>query len=300
MKTCYMYSFITPYDPSLRDNDTIPPLGVVPVVLKSRSTGECRNLEAAIIGTSNTIKAFRFTIPDTENDTIASEDWERFFKYRKLMLDCIRLTYDPCTEYARPRGDDDIMTIWHFRAPGEGPSLDLKIDHPIDPEYRVNVDAIKHFFAIPEEQRPIIHLLADSGDFRTSIHFRFLSLYKIVEMHYKITANKRFNAFIEPLLPIFQKVYPEITTIPAACSLLTGLRDRCAHIMVGLGSLGFSHFDADNAELFKAMPVIRQIAVACANANYPNSPLRLSVTPEGVAEQIAEMERRGLDPKRLL
>ena len=34
MKTCYIYSFLTPHDESLTDNKDTPPLGVVPVMLK--------------------------------------------------------------------------------------------------------------------------------------------------------------------------------------------------------------------------------------------------------------------------
>ena len=223
MKTCYMYSFIRPVDEVTTDNNDSPPLGVVPVILK-----DGRTLEAAILGTPTTIKAFRLAVPNIENDALGPEDHRRFFNLRKLMLDCIRAVYDPSAEYFS-RGDE-IMSVWTFREPGEGPLLALKIAEPLNPEYRINVEGIRRLFAAPQSLRPIIHLIADGGDFRLPMQFRFLSFYKIIEMHYKITSNKRFNAFIKPLFPLFEIVYPGITTVTELCGYLARLRNRCAHI----------------------------------------------------------------------
>jgi hypothetical protein len=294
MKTCYIYSFITPVDNEvIIDNKDIPPLGVVTVNLK-----DGRIFEAAILGTPNTIKAFRLAIPNIENDTLGPEDRRRFFDLRKLMLDCIRAVYDPSAEYFRR--SDEVITLWNFPEAGTGPSLAVKIAEPLNPAYRVNVEGIRRLFCVPQNLRPIIHLIADGGDFRLPMQFRFLSFYKIIEMHYKITSNKHFNEFIKPLLPLFDTMYPGITTVKELCAHLTCLRNRCAHIKLTTGDLGFSHFEAESDELLKAMPIIRRVAVKCISVNYPDSPMKFTATPEELAEQWAEMERRGEEPVRVV
>ena len=183
--------------------------------------------------------------------------------------------------------------MWNFLQPDEGPSLTIRITEPLNPDYRVNVEGIRRLFAAPQNLRPIIHLIADGSDFRLPIQFRFLSLYKIIEMNYRVSSNKRFNELIMPFLPLFQTVYPEVTTSAALCKRLAILRNRCAHIKLTTGELGFSHFEAENDELFKAMPIIRRVAVKCISINYPDSPLKFGATPEELAENWAEMERRG-------
>jgi hypothetical protein len=298
MKTCYMYSFVAPLDPELKDDGTVPPLGVVPVVITSRSTGVSRHLEAAILGIPNTVKAFRFTIPDVNGETLDPDDYKRFLRYRNFMLDAIRICYEPTAEYFRH--GDNVYVMYHFREPGESPALSLRIAEPINPDYRVNVEGLQRLFAAPDNLRPMVHLIADGGNFHLPIHFRFLSFYKIIEMHYKtITPNKTFCAFLKPLLPIFQAEYPDVTTCKQACSILKSLRDRCAHIVVGRGDLGFSHIAAEQDEVFKAMPIVRHVAIKAIRVNHPDAPLQFSASPDDFAETTEEMKRRGQQPQRL-
>jgi hypothetical protein len=42
----------------------------------------------------------------------------------------------------------------------QGPSLALKITEPLNPDHRVNVEGIRRLFAVPQNLRPIIHLIA--------------------------------------------------------------------------------------------------------------------------------------------
>ncbi len=115
----------------------------------------------------------------------------------------------------------------------------------------------------------------------------------------KITPNKNVNAFLKPRLAIFRTEYPDVITPEAACGVLRNLRDRCAHIVVGRGDRGFSHLETPPDELVKALPIIRHLAIQCVRLHYPDAPLQLASSPEDLAEQLAEMERRGLEPKQL-
>ena len=161
MKTCYIYSFLAPIDDEeFKDNNDIPPLGTIPI---TRGTAPTR--EAAILGTPNRVKAFRLAIPDKEGDTLDPADLRKFFKYRKLMLDSIRLAYDPSAEFYRQ--DDEVFYAYNFTDAGEGPNLGLRIAEELNPDYRVNVEGIRRLFAVPVSLRPIIHLLADGSAARS-------------------------------------------------------------------------------------------------------------------------------------
>jgi hypothetical protein len=98
--------------------------------------------------------------------------------------------------------------------------------------------------------RTVIHLLADSSDYRLPIQFRFLSLYKIIELHFKITTNKKFNKFIEPFIEKFQQFEQNVKTVADLCRTLNTLRSRCAHIELPSGALGFSHPRAERSLFF--------------------------------------------------
>jgi hypothetical protein len=145
----------------------------------------------------------------------------------------------------------------------------------------------------------VVHLLADGSDFRLPIQFRFLSFYKIIELHFKITTNKTFNAFIEPFVPQIQELYPNVRTVAQLCRILSKLRNRCAHIELTTGDRGFSHPEAELEELYKAFPVLKQVAIKCMRVKYPDSHLRFAATPEESAADFAQMERDGLKPNRV-
>ena len=214
------------------------------------------------------------------------------------MIDCIRMAYEPTAEWFRLQ--DGIFTTWNFIENGKGPSLALRVTQPLNPDYRVNIEGISRLFAAPRNLRPILHLLADGGDFRLPVQFRFLSLYKIVEMHYKITNNKKFSKFVSPSILDFQSLNSNIKTIKDLCTNLARLRNRCAHIKLSTGDHGFSNFESENDELLKAMPIIRRVAIRCISENYPDSPLRFAASDEELAQQFGEMEDRGESPVRII
>ena len=92
----------------------------------------------------------------------------------------------------------------------------------------------------------------------------------------------------------------DASTSQKLCFHLGRLRNRCAHIKLTTGDLGFSHFGAESDELVKALPTMRCVAVKCIGVNYPNSPIKFSTTPEEMAERWAEAERQGEQPIRVL
>lgn len=293
MKTCYLYSLLAPVGEHFEDTRASPPpLVDIPIELK-----DGRQWGFAILGRPDKILAVRITIPEMEGPIIDPEDYKRYLKLRLFALDCIRINYDPTIEYFRQ--NDAVFSMHNFIEPEAGPNFQINIGQPLNPDYRVNAMGLKFLMAAPPDMRAIIHLLAEGNDYRLPIQFRFLSFYKIIELHYTITTNKVFNEFIQPFLPSFQELYPEASTIGKLCTALGKLRARCAHIELKSGERGFSHPEAELEEAAKAMPLITRIAIQCIRANYPDSPLRFSSSPEQSAADFEQMERDGLNPVKV-
>jgi len=296
MKTCYIYSIVVPFAGEFKDNQSTPPLMVIPIKLK-----DGRLWEGAVLGTQTTITAIRVSIPNIPEENpegyLAEDDFKLFVRLRIYMLDCIRLIYNADAEYLRQ--EDQILSFRYFLEPDEGPDSALKISMPINPDYRVNSEGLKALIGAPESLRPIIHLMADGADTKLPIQFRFLSYYKIIEIHYKITTNKRFSKFITSFISEFKSIYPTVSSVAQLCKRLSMLRNRCAHIKLTTGEFGFSHLEAKADDLIKTMPIIRRVAVHCIIVNHPDSPIKFSTSPEETAAQIAEMVAVGKNPIRI-
>lgn len=293
MKTAYVYSFIRPVPEDFKDDGTSEPLVAVPVELK-----DGRTWQAAVLGTPSAVRAVRISIPGLEGEKIPEEDLKRSMRLRDYILDCVRMAYDPSAEYLG--NGEHTLSAWNFRGPEEGPHLDLKISEPLNPDYRVNAEGLKHLIAAQPKIRPIVHLIATGSDPRIPAQFRFLSFYKIIELHYRVTANARFNKFIETHVSEFQALNPAIRSARDVCRLLTTLRNKCAHIKLTKGEFGFSHIEGKADELVRMMSLLRRIAIRCVNVNHPQSSLRFASTPEEAAAHFAEMEAAGLKPVRVI
>jgi hypothetical protein len=115
-----------------------------------------------------------------------------------------------------------------------------------------------------------------------------------------VTANKLFGVLATPFIPEFHAVYPDVSSVAHLCKRLSELRNRCAHIRLTTGELGFSNMEANADDLFRIMPVLRKMAARCLSLEYPNSPLRFSASPEDLTTQMAQMEAAGQRPVRVL
>lgn len=292
MKTRYAYALLNPIDEEFIDNKTNPPLVTIPVVFKNS-----HGWELAILGTSNTIKAIRVAMPDASTEAFEGDDFERFQRLRDYALDCIRLAYDRHAEFFSHNGE--VPTFSNWLDPANGPSFHIHITQPINPDYRVNDGGLKMLLGAPPKMRPIVHLFGIAVDTHLPIQYRFLALYKIVELHYRITPNKRFQALTEPLVGEFQAVFPDVIDVRTLCKRVAVLRDRSAHIKMKSGELGFAHSGAKDRDLHQALPLMRKLVTRCVSDNYPDSPIQISSSPEEAAAIHAKIAATGAKPESL-
>jgi len=292
MKTARMYSILAPA-PERFDDYGGEPLTALPV---ERVTG--KKWEAAVLGTPTTVRAVRITIPEIENETIDPEDFKAALKLRQFILDCIRLVYDPEAEYFRY--GDNVPAMWNFLEPDAPPNFSVVIKQPLNEDYRVNVMGLAHMISALPALRPIIHLLANGSDPRMPLQFRFLSHYKIIEMHYRVSDNKRFREIAEPYVDEFRAIFPSVINVATLCTELARLRNKCAHIKLTTGDWGYSHPLAEPDDLTKVHKIVQRVAIRTVIVNYPNSHLRFAETPEQATKDFNEMAAAGLNPVKVV
>lgn len=290
-KTARIYAFLVPAPAIFNDNGE-PPLVSIPFHRKDGSIWEI-----AILGAPDTIHAIRVTIPNCESDVISTEQSRAYEKLRTFLLDCIRINYDQNAEYLRM--GDQIMSAWNFLEPGKPPSFVIGIEDKLNVDFRVNIEGLKAIIAAPSALRPILHLLADGINPVLPFQFRFLSCFKIIEMHYRPTTNKDFCAFLEPFVRDFSAIYTHVSDAQGLCKQLNKLRNKCAHIKLSSGDLGFSHLNAENDDLYQALKVLGRMAIRVIDINYPDSPIRFAETAAEAEARFEEMQEAGLRPVRV-
>ena len=116
--------------------------------------------------------------------------------------------------------------------------------------------------------REDIRLLIDAGNRYIPLQYRYLSLYKLIEIEFKHRGDWRkaeLDRFLDPFASGFCKI--GISKKPRA--YLAELRGRCAHIKTGgknerLGVTHLNHQEAAKVE--RILPILGEIAVAILNA----------------------------------
>jgi hypothetical protein len=115
-----------------------------------------------------------------------------------------------------------------------------------------------------------IRLLVDSHDYRIPLQYRYLSLYKVLELAFK-TGNKweetKLKSFLNPYQGSFEQL--KIASKPLA-NYIHELRDRCAHIHTGSTGrrqlVGVTELNQrEAAKVAKILPILTDICVAVIN-----------------------------------
>lgn len=120
--------------------------------------------------------------------------------------------------------------------------------------------AFKDSFGSSLNHREELRMFVDGQDARIPLQYRFLSLYRLVELHFKKNGawkTKELNEFLQPYSSMISK---HGTQTPAA--YLHKLRDMCAHVSTGRRKivLGVTHLNHSRAvEVEKILPALVKI-----------------------------------------
>ncbi|MBX3571061.1 MAG: hypothetical protein KF694_01790 [Mesorhizobium sp.] len=223
--------------PSEEDQLSAKMLLAVPVSLR-----DGRKMSVSVLGTPNRIAGIGCTLPDIRVTpekgpcfTTIESGWIN--RGSDHMLSVLRMTFDPNIDYLRfPQG---IMSFSYFDEKdtaefkmrlafkGSGPQINPSL---VESTFRLTANG-------PLET--ILALLAEGMSERIPEHYRFLSLYKVIELENPTTSA----AFHDRLQPVVNAMG---TTSKLARNLLPALRVRVAHALAkGAEAPGLTAQDRD-------------------------------------------------------
>jgi hypothetical protein len=177
------------------------------------------------------------------------------------MSAAIRSTYDLNFCYA------DYPDIYNFVHAGHGPDLALQLDYE---DRKIFIpEKVKGVFVHTLPFREVLALYMDGGDARIPLQYRYLSLYKIIELNYSSSRKWDFDS-LNPFLEPFSKEFLALGFAKNLFTTLIEIRDKCAHIRTGTGDrqkLGVTQLNHREAKLVrKLLPLLQSIAEAVLNS----------------------------------
>lgn len=269
MKKAYYYFFIIPLRQFYEDGKKIKPKFTIPIETRTKT------YEVSLFLTKNTVYMMRIMIPNLNEEKITEYDAKLIQIIKEHMLSVLKVTYDNEISLFRP--------VWVFRDENELPALKLNITEKINPNFEVNYKNIKSTYCATFKIRHQLRLLSDGQDDRIPLQFRFLSLYKLLELEFKTKGH-----FKKDELPKFlSKFEEEFKNLKLSNRKLEKyiheIRDKCAHIKDSKETFGVTHLDQKSAmdvEIF--LPLFLKICSFLLNEKYRETGFTLvQLVPKG-------------------
>jgi len=254
MLTCFYYWLIQPLRTEYEDTSSSTPLMSTTI-----HAPHFPDMTLAILGDSAGPTCARLTIPNLPAEELPSDLSPILHALREHLLSTLRLTLHPeAALWGRP--------IWTFATdPAShhfGFSLNQEFANPVFDARRA-----RNVFDTTFDMRDEVRLFLDGADRHIPLQYRYLSLYKLLELHFRSRGHWRqteLRQFLEGFAESFR--VRRIRATPFAH--LTDIRDRCAHIKTGrkrerTGVTQLS--EKDMAKVSEIMPVMGEVAVALLN-----------------------------------
>ena len=256
VKTAYYYFAVEPLIEKYEDVPEVKPLISIPVKTKSKT------FEVSFFALGNQLHMLRIAVPNLEEDRISEEDSKVVQTLKEHVLSVLRITYDHGVS---------LFPIhwWSFAEEGKEYRAGISIREQIEEAFRINAGNIRNVFVSTFPLRYHIALISDSQDRRIPLQYRYLSLYKILELEFKKGGrwNRiRLNEFLSRFEKEFQKLHSEKIELR---NYLHSLRDKCAHVRTGKDIIGVTQLSGkDIEEVTKFLPFMAELCSTLLNEKY--------------------------------
>jgi len=254
MNTCYYYLLIEPLLAEYIDDGKIEPASFALIETKSKK------YKVSFFTTGNQLYMIRIEIPSVPDEVIPEPDLEKIQTIKEHVLSVVRLTYDHSVSLF-PK------IVWNFIKEGEKPNLHIKINETINPNFDPHVENIRNVFVKTFPIRVQVRLLSDSQDNRLPLQYRYLSLYKLLEMEFK--KKRKWSNEYDELIHGFKKEFAELGILMKPTNYIHCLRDRCAHVKTGKDVIGVTQLsNKDMIEVNRFLPLMTKICTSLINKKY--------------------------------
>lgn len=274
MKDGYWYFFVEPILSEYRDDSTTVPLATCKVQF------EGTDYDVAFIGETHKLHFLRIRVPDVSPDMpkeISEVASRRLQLLKEHALSILRLLYDPDVSLYP-------MSAWNYVDSGALPSFAVCLQEGINSDWQFPGEQIAAAFGITLNCRNELKLLTDSLDRRVPLQYRYLSLYKLLEITFfqDNKPTKGFDEFLAPYQANFIAGFPPRKSLKA---YIINLRARCAHITSNKGAMGVTMLNnKDAAEVEVFLPFAYRIASEIINQHSENAGLSIMLNSPSLKE----------------
>ncbi len=223
------------------------------------STSDFAEITLGIFGDGIGPSYARLVVPNLVSETIPPELLPLLQAVREHLLSTLRLTLHPeAALWERP-----LWTFW--TGPAANRLAFTLTQHFANPSF--DAERARRVFDSTFDMRDEVRLFVDGGDTHIPLQYRYLSLYKIIELHFKTRGQWRQQE-VEEFFSSFAERFRERGIHAKPFTYLTGVRDRCAHVKTGRTHerIGVTHLSQkDLARVNDVMPLAGDIAIAILN-----------------------------------
>lgn len=277
MKKCHYYLLVEPLLQKYVDNEDIKPMFTIPIKTESKE------YEISVFGNDKIIHFVRITIPNLIEDKIPEDDLESILSFKTHMQSVLRLTYDVEVSISPFR-------LWIFEESGKKYNFNINVDDSLNKNFRVNYDNIKNTFlnSIPFKHQ--LKLLSDAQDTRIPMQYRYLSLYKLLELEFK-RRGKWVQSDFSEFLSNFEAEFSELKKPRKLKSHIHYIRDMCAHIKNNKDVFGVTGLSMREVkEVGEFLPVMNKICATLINKIHGKNLIRII----GLVMRLEKIEQKDM------
>ena len=238
------------------DNETVVPIEKININVYEKE------FEIALIGSHQTIQMIRITIPNVDQECFSESDLKVVQELKEHMLSILRLNYDSTA--------NSPINVYSFRKTEDFADLSFTYNTRINDDFDIRTKMIIGSYSSSMPFRNQVKLLADSIRKEIPIQYRFLSLYKLLELEFKIAGKwtDEFNMYINEFSSDFEILGISSRTLE---NYIHELRDKCAHIKSNKDIVSITELSQpDSISMENFLPLMTKIAAIIINRRYSN------------------------------
>lgn len=270
---CHYYLIVEPLLLEYHDDVSVQPSSFAVVKTK------LKEYKVSFFTNTNQLYMIRIDIPNVADKALQQKELETIQMIKEHILSVLRLTYDHDVSLF-PR------LLWNFRKLGEAPNFHVKIEEIVNPDFDPYIENIRNTFVTAFPIRVQIKLIADAQDKRLPLQYRYLSLYKLLELEFK--KKKKWTKQIEELTDRFEEEFRTLGQKKNLINYIHSLRDRCAHIKTTKGFIAVTQLsNKDMLEIDRFLPLMTKMCVTLINEKYRETGISL-VNREAFYQKLKE------------
>jgi len=206
------------------------------------------DFKVSLVGTKHHIELIRVATLNSDGNLSVTQR-ETISKLIDHTLAILKLTHDASVDVLR--WGEDTISIGAHDVNGK-PELSIRIAEIVGTQAEIATENIRKTLNATIAHRPLFKLLADAQTPRLPLQYRYLSLYKILELEFRVVGHW---IGLRELLAPYEADYKALNLSDRKLpNLIHEMRDKCAHIKLGGNdSLGIIGLDGSDATIVNAL-----------------------------------------------